>query len=521
MKSLIRAIREQIDYGDYPERMDPGTERSLSNPETNLYGNNPAMPRGTLDVQRLASDRFKKVVDKLREAMGVPNLSTQQVQISIQRDFMSSVMNAKRIENQHTPELEELALKASLDATETPEGKYDIDAKLTGAPGQIGAEDFQFEPKDENGDENGGENGDENGDEEGGNQFNPENPEFDANILTKNEQFELEKHKRNIINGIISGASKKGHYIFQKPEIKARLDEIDPQLYMYYLKVMAINDYFYFKLEDMIQSMSQTGQGIEGREDLKGKKKPDQENGGEEQGGREEQGGGQEQEQQPEHEITVRGLLFPILCHEIVKGIEEALGKFGYSQNPEIATGVINQVDTLPNEALSLRIGPELVDRIRQNLPPEMFDEQNIGIKPFFYKILYEIPAKSFLELIGKVVSNETRDNTEASQKFKEIFQEAKSMRERYTQKRAQGNAPPIEPERAPQRDPIPDPEKPAETMDDKKLAGMGLNALNVEMNTAIDNENWELAQRIQKMIERKQGVHESLVKIIKKHISN
>jgi hypothetical protein len=74
---------------------------------------------------------------------------------------------------------------------------------------------------------------------------------------------------------------------------------------------MAINDYFYFKMEDMIQSMSDTGQGIEGREDLKGKKKPDQEGGGEE-----EQGG---QEPQSEHVITARGLLFPILCHVIIK----------------------------------------------------------------------------------------------------------------------------------------------------------------------------------------------------------
>ena len=500
MKSLKQIIREQIDYGNYPERMDPGTERGLSNPETNLYGDNPAMPQGTLDVQRLASDRFKKVVDKLRGAMGAPNLTTQQVQASIQRDFMSSVMNAKRIENQHTEELEELALKSSLDATETPEGRYDIDAKLTGAPGEIGAEKFQFEPEEENpddGNEEGG--GDEEGDEEGGNTFNPENPDFNVEVLTRDEEFELEKHKRNIINGIIQGASKKGHYIFQKPEIKARLDEINPQLYGYYLKVMAINDYFYFKMENMIQSMSQTGRGIEGREDLKSKKKPDQEGGGEEQGG-----GGQEP--QPEHEITARGLLFPILCHEIIKGIEEAIGKFGYSKNPEIRKGVIHQVDTLPNEALALRIGPELVERIRQNLPNEMFNEENYGLKPFFFKILYEIPAKDFLKLIGKVVSKDAPDNAVAAQKLKEIFQKAKTMRERYETKKAGGNVPPVQPERPINRREIQrEPEPPVADIS-SKLSSMGINALNFEMNRAIDDGNWELVQKIQRMIDRKQG---------------
>jgi len=39
-----------------------------------------------------------------------------------------------------------------------------------------------------------------------------------------------------------------------------------------------------------------------------------------------------------------------------------------------------------------------------------------------------------------------------------------------------------------------------------KNLADLGINGLNFELNKAIDNENWQLAQQIQKMIERKQG---------------
>jgi hypothetical protein len=132
MKSLRQIIREQIDYGNYPERMDPGTTRRLSNPEKNLYGNNPAMPQGTLDVQRLASDRFKKVVDKLRTAINQPDLTPAYVKGIIMQEFATSVQNAKRIELQFTEELEELAVQSALKVTETPEGKYNIDAKLTG-----------------------------------------------------------------------------------------------------------------------------------------------------------------------------------------------------------------------------------------------------------------------------------------------------------------------------------------------------------------------------------------------------
>jgi len=57
-----------------------------------------------------------------------------------------------------------------------------------------------------------------------------------------------------------------------------------------------------------------------------------------------------------------------------------------------------------------------------------------------------------------------------------------------------------------------PKPEK-SEADTRKWLSGLGLNALNVEMNKAIDNEDWPLAQEIQKMIERKTGgVKESFV---------
>jgi hypothetical protein len=47
----------------------------------------------------------------------------------------------------------------------------------------------------------------------------------------------------------------------------------------------------------------------------------------------------------------------------------------------------------------------------------------------------------------------------------------------------------------------------------------MGVNALNFELNNAIDAENWELASKIQKIIERKQGLHEITVKNLRKRL--
>ena len=56
---MAKKFNEQIDYGNRPERMDPNLERKLGSPE-NLYAKNPAMKKGSADVQRLVSQRFQK-----------------------------------------------------------------------------------------------------------------------------------------------------------------------------------------------------------------------------------------------------------------------------------------------------------------------------------------------------------------------------------------------------------------------------------------------------------------------------
>ena len=59
---MAKKIKEQLDYGDRPERMDPNLERKLASPE-GLYSQNPAMKKKEGDVQRLVSNRFQKVAD--------------------------------------------------------------------------------------------------------------------------------------------------------------------------------------------------------------------------------------------------------------------------------------------------------------------------------------------------------------------------------------------------------------------------------------------------------------------------
>ena len=397
---MARKLKEQIDYGNTPERMDPNLERKLASPE-NLYGKNPAMKKGVQDVQRLVSKRFQKVADKLREVTGIQDLSSRQVQGMVYQEMMRKLPNIMRIESENRDELIELAKEASLDEAEVPSDWYQIEATL----GMPETDNFRMAPEDDEEEE------DEDEKEE------LEFPSFDIEDLTDEEILELEKHKRNIVNALIQGAAKKGHYLFQKPEIKSRLDAIDPSLYRDYLGIMAINDFMYFSMEQMIEMMSQTGQGIAGKVEL---------------GDADDEDGGEEGEEKPDTKIMATGLIFPILCHEIIKGLEEAKGRHGLPSEPGMRQKVLGQTDILSNEPMQLRIGPEIVEKIRFALPEDIFDPEYKGLINWFHILLYQIPAQEFLELIGNAISEDSSKLGKAKSRFEEIVKEAKKMKEEF-----------------------------------------------------------------------------------------
>jgi hypothetical protein len=396
-----RKIQEQIDYGDYPERMDPSLERKLRDPES-PYADNPALQGGSEDVQKLVTNRFKQVVDKVREVSGRESINSPMLARMLIGQMYQKLPSIISMESRHKDALENLAIESCLEDAQVPSDWFVVEAYLNREP--IDVSNFRLEAE----------------------ELKEENEEdakklmidagFDIDELTPKEIIELEKHKRNIINAIIQGSAKKGHYLFQKPEIRAKLDEIDPRLYPAYLEVMSLNDFMYFTMEDLIDMMSATGQGVAGKVEL----------------GDNESEGGDEESDAPDTVIRAYGLLFPIVCHEIIKGLEEAKGRYGLPEDPSVREKVMGQTDTLPMESWSLRIGPQIVEKIRLVLPDEMYDEENKGLINWFQIELYKLPAEEFLEIIGNAISEDTAKSSNATKEFKELMKVAKKNKEEY-----------------------------------------------------------------------------------------
>lgn len=394
-KSLIEA---PMTYDpDYPERMSPGTERRFSS-ETGLYSKNPAFREGISQIEKLVSSRFKDVVDKVRGAFNVNEISQQVFLASFSR-LMGEISNVIRIESSHREELERLAIECAIEVTEVPEDWFDFNSRLN--RGQIDTSDLKLK-KDEIEDE--------------------EEEMMSEKDLDDQERFELEKHKRNIINAFIQGKAKKGHYIFELPNVREKLNRISPSLYNSYLKIMATNDMMYFTLDELIDNLSKTGQGVAGKVKVKTKQQSDDEDDDEEEGTEENSGS--------DVEIIADGLIFPILVHELIKGIEEAKGKRGLPEDPELAMRVMGQTDIMSNEPEQLLLGPPVVEKIRLAMPDEIFDDR--GLINWFEDELYSYEASEFLGIIGDVLSDNPTLNKRGQKKFEEILRQAKLNRSEY-----------------------------------------------------------------------------------------
>ena len=71
----------------------------------------------------------------------------------------------------------------------------------------------------------------------------------------------------------IQGVSKRAIYIFQKPSVKNRLDDLSPELYPLYLRFMALLDFYYYENPETIEAWSNSTYGIAGKVKLSDRNK--------------------------------------------------------------------------------------------------------------------------------------------------------------------------------------------------------------------------------------------------------
>jgi len=363
MKS--KRIKEQIDYGDYPERMDPSIQNKLERGET-PYSKHPAMPEGEKSFDQIvASKRFKDVVDKFaRYAGSRDQLNHPNAFMNLMRTAMGLMGNIGQVEQRNKQYLENLAVDLVKKEMGIPEGKINFEASLVPMGAIQAAEDMQGQSE-------------EFSDEEIEDAFGEHAEELEA-FEDAFEKFDMEKAKRRFMNSLIQGASKKGHYMFEL--VKTEIERINPQLMNWYGLSMAILDYLYWMYpEDMVMSAAGSGAGQAGQEEVDLETDPPT--------------------------VRAKGSSFPILVHELLKGVYDILGSHGLPDDPKQAEMVRGSEDTLPAEIWDLRLGPIFWEKFLASFPDELFEEDQKMIQNYLISRFAMLTADEFLSLSKKILS--------------------------------------------------------------------------------------------------------------------
>ena len=220
------------------------------------------------------------------------------------------------------------------------------------------------------------------------------------------EELELEVDKRRVINALMQGASKKGHYIFHM--VADELDALNPRLMTLYGKLMSLADFQYWIIPE-----GGMGSGVGGSEKIEWREAESPEDEDEE----EEMEGADIEEGDEMPVVVAKAWIFPLLVHELIKGTLElaasnwAEGHLDFEEQKE----VIEKADTIPNEIWGMRLGPGMWEKFLDCL-----DDEDYDIKQWLFHELTKLPAKQFHSFVKEILVG--------SQKCKEVIQTLKDL---------------------------------------------------------------------------------------------
>jgi hypothetical protein len=190
------------------------------------------------------------------------------------------------------------------------------------------------------------------------------------------------KAKRRIINGITQGASIRGSFAFLL--FKDYLDAIDDNLVAKYNEILKLS----FGIYDDENAIAMLLAMIAQKQNMPG--------------GSSEMVYDEDEEQ---FVIKARAICFPMLVHEIVKGLYEIVGTEGFGSDKEKNQAIVGAVDKLSNEPRDFQYGKFIYDAIS-----DIYNDSNINdprVRELLFTEIYKLPEDEFIEFIENAINNE------------------------------------------------------------------------------------------------------------------
>ena len=343
-----------IDY-EGPERMEPGIERKITGKET-PYHNFPAIPKMDRDfIELISSKRFKDSVDKVRQYVGNTRVIQGNNPLNqLMMTVMQSMQQIIGIQMRNKEDLEQLAIKLVKKEMGIPEGAMQFKAELVMQP-MGAAEGMQTEPE------------------------LPSEEEINE-FMGDMENFDLERSKRRFINSLIQGAAFKGGHMYVL--VSKELNKIDPSLLKLYGVSQALMEHAYWIFPNM-EGMAGGGGGQMGQSEV-------------------------DEETDPPT-VSAKAVTFPLLVHELVKGVYEIFGSHGLPDDPKQQEMILNAEDTLPSEIWDSRLGPIFWEKFMATYPMELFDEDKKHIQHYLFMRFSALDAKEFFRIAQLILNDDPK----------------------------------------------------------------------------------------------------------------
>ena len=352
---------------DGPERMEPGIERKINQRQT-PYAEHPALPQdGDRDfIELVTSQRFKDSVEKVRRFLGdTTPIQGNNAMMGLMSSIMGSLQQIKRYESQNKEYLENLAVDLVKKELGIPEGQLQFDVELVGG-GMSASEGMQRQAEEPSEEE-----------VEDAFKESEEHQEEMEDFMDSMEKFNLEKAKRRMINSLVQGAAFKGGHMYVL--VSNEINRLSPELLNLYGVTQSLMEHLYWLYPDM--------EGMVGS------------------------GGGQmgQSEADPETDpptIHAKGFTFPLLVHEIVKGIYSLYGDQGLPNDPVQRSMVVGAEDTLPSEVWDSRLGPIFWEKFRDAWPDKLYEEDQRHLQQYLFMRLSQLEAKDFINLAKAILED-------------------------------------------------------------------------------------------------------------------
>jgi hypothetical protein len=338
--SGVKPLNESVLYPEgLTERMHPQLEIELKEKKHSL-SKHPIFPDSQEHSfeESIMGERFNEVAKRYKRAFDCDSIDNN----SLITGMMPMVYEAIGLETKNRQKLVELAIKMVREEYNMGEDVVEIRAELTDKINMVGTKK------------------------------NPKpitlEMEFDNHEAMINASKEVAK--RRFLNAMTQGAAKKCNHMFHM--VDDELTNIEPRLANKYSKMMAAADYMYYVIPKMDNGVSGGVVKVEFPTPSR-----------------------------PKAVIHAQAMVFPVLIHELIKGVMELLSAHGLPKDRKTGEYVVNQADYLAAEPWDMRLGPGLWGRFTNAIEPDDFH-----LKHHVYSELAALPVDEFNLKMREVMAN-------------------------------------------------------------------------------------------------------------------